>query len=238
MDLLRDRTILLQGESVLKIDGIKALAATAEEKLRVTTLIDLFAARQPDPQFFHVLDVARRIAGVGSLGLERYVILVYGKGSDKHYLLDLKYQPGSSLAAFLPIPQPEWASEAERVVLSQHRGQAIAPAFLSVICDGHRSYMLKELMPQQDRLHLRHWNGKVSRLSKVVSTMGQLVAWQHIRTSGRRGSAIADQWQAFGRQDAWRQEVLDYALSYSRKVRLDWLGFKEELGSSLNVHSD
>jgi uncharacterized protein (DUF2252 family) len=230
--LLHDRTTTQQGELKLIVDGVMSLPATAEEKQRVTTLIDIFAAKQAEPQFFHVLDVARRIAGVGSLGLERYVILVYGKGQDRHYLLDLKYQPGSSLTRYLDTPQPIWNSEAERVVLSQHRGQAIAPAFLSVICDGNRSYVLKELMPQQDRLHLRHWNGKLSRLSKVVNTMGQLLAWQHIRTSGWRGSAIADQWQAFGGQDGWRQHVQEYALEYSRKVRLDWLSFKEDVISS------
>ncbi|MDD4913753.1 MAG: DUF2252 family protein [Methylococcales bacterium] len=237
-DLLRERTMHLHDGPILKTDGVKALPASTEERQKVTTLIDLFAARQQEPGFFHVLDVARRIAGVGSLGLERYVVLVYGKGQDRHYLLDLKYQPGSALQPYLSTPQPEWTSEAERVVLSQHRGQAIAPAFLSVITDGGRSYMLKELMPQQDRLHLRHWNGKVTRLYKVVKAMGQLAAWQHIRTSGWRGSAIADQWQAFGRQDAWRPVLLDYALTYSRKVRLDWLSFKEDLSSSQQMHGD
>jgi len=35
--------------------------------------------------------VARRIAGTGSLGVERYVLLIEGKGSpDGNYLLDLK----------------------------------------------------------------------------------------------------------------------------------------------------
>ena len=232
-DLLHERTVNHHGERVLKIDGVKALLASVDEKQKVTALIDLFAARQAEPAFFQVLDVARRIAGTGSLGLERYVILVYGKGTDHHYLLDLKYQPGSSLTPFLTAPQPVWNCEAERVVTLQHRGQAIAPAFLSAVTDGKRSYLLKELMPQQDRLHLRHWNGKLPRLQKVVHAMAALVAWQHIRTGGWQGSAIADQWQAFGRQNAWRQPLLEYALVYSRQVRLDWLSFKEDVGNSL-----
>jgi uncharacterized protein (DUF2252 family) len=94
-----------------------------------------------------VLDVAWRIAGISSLGLERYVILINGKGPKQRYLLDLKYQPGSSLTHYLTAPQPSWSSEAERVAVLQRRGQAIAPAFLSAITDGKRSYLLKELMP-------------------------------------------------------------------------------------------
>jgi len=236
--LLQERTVKYHEQRVLKVDGIKALAADAESKQRVTALIDLYAARQSNPEFFQVLDVARRIAGTGSLGLERYVILVYGYGDGYHYLLDLKYQPGSSLAPYLRTPQPAWANEAERVAVLQHRSQAIAPAFLSTLVDGKQSYLLKELMPQQDRLHLRHWNGKISRLQKVVHSMGELVAWQHIRTGGWQGSAIADEWQQYGRQTAWRQPLLEYALSYSRQVRLDWLSFKEDISATPYAYAD
>jgi len=232
-DLLEERTCKSHGERILKTDGDKALAANAEEKQYVTALIDEFAAGQADPEFFRVLDVARRVAGAASLGLERYVILIRGNGPKHHYLLDLKYQPGSSLNPYLTIPQPAWGSEAERVATLQRRGQAIAPAFLSAIADGKRSYLLKELMPQQDRLKLEHWHGKMPRLEKVVHAMAELVAWQHIRTGGWQGSACADQWQAFGRQTAWRQPLLEYAQAYSRQVADDWLSFKADIAESL-----
>ncbi|WP_347989429.1 DUF2252 domain-containing protein [Methylomonas sp. AM2-LC] len=238
VDLLNERTTIHHGERRLKLDGIKTLPINAEDKQRVIELIDRFAARQEKPEFFHVVDVARRIAGVGSLGLERYVIMIQGKGTDNHYLLDLKYQPGSALSPYVTNAQPLWQSEAERVVALQHRSQAISPAFLSVINEGKRSYVLRELMPQQDRLHLRHWNGKFQRLQKVVQIMGKLVAWQHIRTGGWKGSAIADEWQSFGQKSDWQQPLLDYALSYSRQVRLDWLSFKEDFGSNLPGASD
>ena len=68
--LLQERTVKHHEQRFLKIDGVKALAADPESKQKVTTLVDLFAARQSNPEFFQVLDVARRIAGTGSLGLE------------------------------------------------------------------------------------------------------------------------------------------------------------------------
>jgi uncharacterized protein (DUF2252 family) len=59
----------------------------------------IYASARPDPAFFEVLDVAHRIAGTGSLGLERYVVLIEGKGSPNgNYLLDLKQSLASSLA--------------------------------------------------------------------------------------------------------------------------------------------
>lgn len=232
-DLLNERTINHHGSARLKIDGNKALLATIEEREKIISLLNNFAEQQKNQNFFQVLDVAKRVSGVGSLGLERYIVLVNGEGLDNHYLLDIKYQPGSCLTPYLPIDQPNWSSEAERVVTLQNRAQAVAPAFLSSVTDHSRSYLIKELMPQQDRLHLRHWNGKLPRLQKVVHSMAELIAWQHIRTGGWQGSAISDQWQAFGQETEWREAVLDHALTYSRQVRLDWLGFKEELGTHM-----
>ncbi|MGZ4959481.1 MAG: DUF2252 domain-containing protein [Methylomonas sp.] len=232
-DLLKERTIEHGGGRLLRVDNGKALAASDKEKRRITRLIDRFAAGQPQPEFFRVLDVARRIAGTGSLGLERFVVLVHGKGAKREYLLDLKYQPGSSLSPYLTVQQPAWRSEAERVATLQHRGQAIAPAFLSALGDGKRSYLLKEMMPQQDRLELRHWNGKPQRLLKVVYAMAALTAWQHMRTGGWRGSAIADQWQSFGRRTAWRRPLLEYVQVYSRQVQSDWRSFCADFADNL-----
>ena len=68
--------------------------------------------------------------------------------------------------------------------------------------------------------------------------MGELVAWQHVRTGGWHGSAIADEWQQYGRQTEWRQPLLEYALSYSRQVRLDWLSFKEDISTTPYAYAD
>ncbi|CAD6879356.1 hypothetical protein [Methylomonas albis] len=227
-DLLDERTFKRGSQRVLKIDGHKTLVAAPADQQKVKSIIEQFAATQPNSKFFDVLDVARRIAGLGSLGLECYVVLIQGKGRRQHYLLDLKYQPGSALATYSSVPQPAWKNEAERVVRLQRRGQAIAPAFLSAVQDGQRAYLLKELMPTQDRLKLDHWHGKFKRLEKVVVSMAHLTAWLHIRNSGWQGSAIADQWQAFGQRTDWQDTVLEYAQGYSGQVQSDWLRFKTD----------
>jgi uncharacterized protein (DUF2252 family) len=78
---------------------------------RVAEFMSTFAQSKPDPDFFKVLDIARRIAGTGSLGVARFVILVQGKGSPEgNYLLDLKYASPSCLAVHLEPKQPHWPS--------------------------------------------------------------------------------------------------------------------------------
>ena len=212
----------------LRLDGKRALPVTDEDRAKVEVFMRCFAAAQDDPAFFQVLDVARRIAGIGSLGIERYVILVHGRSDpDENFLLDLKWEPGSALAPYVPAPQPVWQHEAERVVAIQQRVQAIAPAFLQAVTIGARSYVFRELLPTQDRLQLAHWHGKSRRLERVMEVMGKLVAWGHLRSSGRQGSAPIDTLITFASQATWQKPLLEYASTYSAQVVQDWQYFCE-----------
>lgn len=231
--LLDSRTDIKGDKRKLRLDGKKALPLDEEGREKVIDFMAVFAKTQSHPEFFKVLDVARRIAGTGSLGVERYVILVRGRGRvEGNFLLDLKYQATSALAPYVRIPQPIWASEAERVVSVQRRAQAVPPAFLSVANIGERSYVLKELLPSQDRVALNQWNGKLQRLEGVIQTMAQVVAWAHLRSSGRQGSATADEWITFGNNaNTWRSGLLDYAQTYAQQVVRDWQAFRADFKS-------
>jgi uncharacterized protein (DUF2252 family) len=59
-DFLDKRTIRKSRERRLKLDGVKALQVTDAQKKLVTTFLDRFAAAQPSPKFFRVLDIGRR----------------------------------------------------------------------------------------------------------------------------------------------------------------------------------
>jgi uncharacterized protein (DUF2252 family) len=218
------RTDIKRGRRKLRLDGIKALQADDAQRDLVTSLMAEYAQTQSEPAFFKVLDVARRIAGTGSLGLERYVLLVRGRGGiDGNFLLDLKHAPGSALSPYVQHTQPRWGSEAERVVTIKRRVQANSPAFLSALSVRDRSYVLQELQPSQDRLSLESWGGKLRRLGGVMQTMGSIVGWAHLRAGGYQGSACADEWISFGSTAAdWRDALLDSAQAYRQQVNSDW----------------
>jgi uncharacterized protein (DUF2252 family) len=227
-EFLDNRTKFQHGKRMLRLEDKRALPAAEADYKKVILFMADFAACQPNPKFFKVLDVARRIAGAGSLGTERYVILVEGTGSPAgNYLLDLKHEPGSALVPYLTLPQPEWGTEAERVVSIQRRVQAISPAFLNAVQIDERSYVMRELLPDSDRLHLELWNGKLRRLENVMHAMGKVMAWGHLRSGGRQGSAIADEWIAFAARSDWRSPLLEYADGYARQVVTDWNEFRE-----------
>lgn len=225
-ELLARRTVVSRGRRRIRIDMRHALAASARARAAVTRWCNHFASTQPDPAFFEVLDVARRIAGTGSLGVERFIILVRGAGpSATNALLDVKEAVPSTLGEALGRVQPVWRSEAERVVTTQHRMQAIAPALLRALPMDGVSVVLRELQPTEDRLALASMGGRPHRLHRVIADMGRLVGWAHLRASGRGGAADADVLGAFARTSGWRRALLGYAHWYRRQVDADYRQF-------------
>ena len=215
---------------LIRCDGKHALQATDAQRERVTKLIGTFAASQENPDFFKVLDVARRIAGTGSLGVERYIVLIEGKGSpDANFLLDLKQALPSSLAPHLKkTKQPEWLSEAHRVVGLQRRIQAVSMAFLHPIAGRKSSYVLRGLQPSEDRVMLDVHRTRLADIRGVIAEMGQLMAWAQLRSSGRQGSAIADALIDFGASaKSWRRDLLDAAHQCAAQVEKDWAVYCE-----------
>ncbi|AMP09751.1 hypothetical protein CAter282_1988 [Collimonas arenae] len=220
---LDTRTVRKGRQRTLRIDGKKALAVSDKQRAKVTAFMNAFAAEQPNPDFYKVLDVARRIAGTGSLGVDRYSILVEGKGSpDTNYLLDLKQALPSSLAPYLKLEQPKWKTEAQRVVALQRRCQAVPMAFLQPVMLGKTSYVLRGLQPSEDRVALDRSHQKMSDIQHVLATMGNIVAWAQLRSAGRQGSAIADELIDFGQNRKWKKPLLEAVQECTIQVSKDW----------------
>jgi len=225
--LLDSRTLVRRGRRALRIDGKRALPVGKPERQHVIEALHRFARTAPDPEFYDVLDVARRVAGTASLGLERFVVLVRGNRSpDGNWLLDLKAARPSALASCLNRPQPSWPNEADRIVKIQYRMQAISPALLHAVSIRRRYFVLRELQPSEDRLALEHWYGKLGRLREVVVTIGRVVAWAQLRSSSRDGSARIDDLIEFAHRKNWRRELLRAARTCAATVQRDWRAFR------------
>jgi uncharacterized protein (DUF2252 family) len=181
------------------------------------------------------LDLGRRIAGTGSLGVTRFVVLVEGKGSPNgNYLLDIKEAQPSAMAphlARLGIGQPAWVDEANRVVVVQKRMQAVDHAFLTPVKLGRLPCILKGLQPTEDRVAIGEWGKKLDRLKEVVDTMGRILAWDHLRASGRAGAAPADELIDFARRDTWVKGMLELAQEMTLTTQRQWKMFVEAFNS-------
>jgi uncharacterized protein (DUF2252 family) len=224
--LLDLRTERRGGTRRLRIDGQHALRASRADRVLVGDCMRSVAAAHHDRNFYKVLDCARRVAGTGSLGVGRYVVLVRGHGSPEgNFLLDLKEAVPSALSPYVTVPQPPWKNEADRVVQVQRFMQAITPALHEAVEVGNRRFVMRELQPLEDRLALEHWHGKLNRLRRVMATMGDAVAWAQLRSASRHGSSGVDELIQFARTKSWRRGLLRYAREYAIRATHDWRRF-------------
>jgi uncharacterized protein (DUF2252 family) len=225
---LNSRTERKGKQRLIRLDGKKALPVSDKQRSKITSFMETFAGQQPNPQFYRVLDVARRVAGTGSLGVDRYIILVEGKGSpERNYLLDLKQALPSSLTPHLAVKQPRWQTDAHRVVALQQRMQAVSMAFLHPVVIGKKAYVLRGLQPSEDRVVLNGAHKGPRLLDGVIRTMGELVAWGQLRSGGRDNSAISDTLIHFAQQKKWKQPLLDIAEHCGEQVEQDWRIYAE-----------
>jgi uncharacterized protein (DUF2252 family) len=228
--LLNERTKEKRGRRRIRVDGVKALEASRDDVTRVTKLVEQLGDQAGGRKFYRVLDVARRVAGCGSLGLARWIVLVEGKGSPRgNYLLDLKEARAPASTGESPCRQPRWTSDAERIVAVQRRVQAVSPALLASVTMRGRGFVLRELQPLEDRMRMEAWGGDRKNLCDAMTAMGQVTAWAALRASGREGSAIADDLIAFAGERGWKRGVLSMARRVAARTLAEWRDFSADV---------
>lgn len=197
----------------------KILAITDSQKEQVLAAYCDWAQQQPKPEFYECLDIKQRIAGLGSLGVDRYLLLVAGKGKQQRYLLDLKEQPVVSASP--------WSSSAQRVLAVQSLRQLPLPGLLGELSitgsSGQKSFTLRELQPSQDKITCEAESISPSDLQQLVPTVGQVTAWSHLQTD--KLSEVLD----YAAGEEWCSIVLEYAVKYAQQVQADHQEFSKTL---------
>ena len=233
-DFLNQHTTLKNGKRRLHIDNQHAYAASEAERERVTAVMNEWGARQQNPKFYRVLDIAHRIAGIGSLGSDRYIVLVEGRGSPNgNFMLDLKAESASSLSPYVKLVQPHWSSQAERAVTIQRWVQGIPPALLAAMILEDNCYVLRELQPIEDKVNLDFVHGEFSRVKQLVKMIAKVVGWGQLRSAGHQGAAPAYELMDFAHKSKWHNPLLDYAQAYAATVHEDYQIFCEAYDSGL-----
>jgi uncharacterized protein (DUF2252 family) len=196
----------------LVIDGRHLLPVTPEERAGAEQMMNTIAEIARDTDYFRVIDVAHRIAGIGSIAFPRYVVLVEGRGSpDRNVLIDIKMAHRSAIATLRANGQPVWKDEAHRIVAVQRHSAVVAPAFLFAAEWNDAGYCSREMQPQEDRVRLHDWEKQPKKIGEAIVLMASVAAWLHLRGGGWLGSAPVEQLSAFGRETSWRDAVMELA---------------------------
>ncbi len=221
---LDSRTRLTRGGRRFRIDGVHSLAAVDLDMECVRGLMEGLTTGPHVPGSLRVLDVVRRVAGTGSLGLQRFAVLVEGHGSpDGNVLLDLKEAAPSAVRGRSRSRAALGGDEAQRVVRLQRLLQAISPAFLMAVQYNNQGFILRELQPVEDRVDLVAAGGRVRTLEHELRSFACLTAWAHLRGAARMGAATtAEQLMSFGADPSWREPLLDFAEQRQAKTLTQW----------------
>ncbi|HWV03870.1 DUF2252 family protein [Ralstonia sp.] len=232
---LADRTERNGNQVTLRIDGRRTLRASKEEARRARRILEAYG-QQGSGQRFIAIDVARRIAGTGSLGLERYSVLARPENDPTTLrLIDIKLSIPSVWDDVLgdACSVAPWRSEAGRVVDIQRLSQAISPALLRGVVYGAKgekpkSYVVKSLQPTADRVALGSGKNVVANLDDALQTMARVAAWCHLRGCGRHGTDLVEKVQDYAAGTAWRKSALKLA-AHGKDVSLkQWAEFAED----------
>jgi uncharacterized protein (DUF2252 family) len=57
--------------------------------------------------------------------------------------------------------------------------------------------------------------------------MGEIVAWAQLRSTGREGSATADELIEFGARKKWRKNLIEAAQECTAELKKDWKVFAQ-----------
>jgi uncharacterized protein (DUF2252 family) len=220
-DLISKKAVRHKNKLQLRIDGEKHMKLEKPLRLKLEKHLQKWILQNNDgPYHYRVRDVIFRVAGTGSLGVKRYLFLLQSTLQKKNYLfLDMKQATPSCLRPYIRIKQPEWKSDADRVVSVAERMQSKGAALVSSTLFEGDSYVLEEMQPTSDKINFQLIKDRYRDVYQVIDDMALLTASAQLRSSGRHGSAIADKMMEFGNKTSWQQPLLDYSAAYAKKVK-------------------
>jgi uncharacterized protein (DUF2252 family) len=173
---------------------------------------------------YHLVDVAMKVVGVGSVGSRCLILLLEGRDSDDPLFLQMKQATRSVLEEHLT--HSPYKNQGQRVVEGQHLIQTVSDIFLGWI-KGDKTGM--DFYFRQ----LRDWKGSadVENLNAhALSHLAHLCGWTLARSHARSGDPVAIA-SYLGSADTFDKAMVDFADSYADQNQRDFDAFKKEINS-------
>jgi Uncharacterized protein conserved in bacteria (DUF2252) len=168
---------------------------------------------------FQLIDVARKVVGVGSVGTRAWIALMMGRDSSDPLFLQIKEAEASVFEAHLG--KSKHKNHGERVVVGQRRMQAASDIFLGWLhqpsgFDGKpRDFYVRQL---------KDWKGSAEIEQMIptgMATYGQLCGWTLARAHARSGDRIAIA-AYLGSGDVFDRALLAFTKAYAEQNERDY----------------
>ncbi|MEE7463674.1 hypothetical protein MFUR16E_21800 [Methylobacterium fujisawaense] len=198
----------------------------------VTTGLERYAETLPRERRFmlsryHVVDVAHRVVGVGSVGTRAYVALLCGNSDRDVLFLQVKEAVRPAHAPYLRgMPRPYADHEGERVIYGQRLLQAVGDPLLGWTKIEGRPFYVRQMKNMKGEIPVARMTGR--SLLYFSHGYGALLAKAHARTGD--AAAIAGYCGHDGRADL-REALADWAMAYGERNAEDYRTFRDAIAA-------
>jgi uncharacterized protein (DUF2252 family) len=172
---------------------------------------------------FRMVQVARKVVGVGSVGTRAWVILMLGRDDRDPLFLQAKEAQASVLEPY--VNGPTYGNQGYRVVAGQHLMQASTDIFLGTgtavgIDAQNRDFYVRQLRDGKGSAEVERM--VPSGMRAYARMCGWTLARAHARSGDRIGIAAY-----LGGSDRFDQAVADFAEAYADQNELDFHALEE-----------
>ncbi len=166
---------------------------------------------------YHLIDVAHKVVGVGSVGTYDYVALLEGDGPADHLLLQVKEAGPSAIKTALG--EAHFLQHGERVVAGIRLLQAVSDPFLGWTSIGDRAFYVRQLKDMKGSIPTEVLVGPLLYAQAMVC--GYTLGLAHARVGDPhlllgyigKGRAVAD-------------AISSFATAYADQAEQDYAAFK------------
>ena len=167
---------------------------------------------------FQIVDVARKVVGVGSVGTRAFIVLLQGRDAQDPLFLQVKEATASVLEAYLP--KSRYRQHGERVVHGQRMMQAASDIYLGWTkgLDESRNFYWRQLRDMKDSI-------EVETLAPAgLALYARVCGWTLARAHARSGDPIAIA-AYLGADDTFDRSITDFSKRYADQNEQDYEEF-------------
>jgi uncharacterized protein (DUF2252 family) len=167
---------------------------------------------------FSIVDIARKVVGVGSVGTRAFIVLLAGRDAHDPLFLQVKEATASVLEGYLP--KSRYRQHGQRVVQGQQLMQAASDIFLGWAkgLDTTRHFYWRQLRDMKG-------SALVELMTPItLAYYGRLCGWTLARAHARSGDPVAMAGY-LGRNDAFDRSITDFSERYADQNEQDYEAF-------------
>jgi uncharacterized protein (DUF2252 family) len=179
------------------------------------------ATLQPDRRHlleqFEIVDAARKVVGVGSVGTRAYIVLLQGRDASDPLFLQIKEATSSVLEGHLP--RSRYRQHGQRVVQGQRLMQAASDIYLGWTRGPRgRDFYWRQLRDMKG-------SAVIEEMTPVMlGAYGRACGWTLARAHARSGDPVAIA-AYLGEGDGFDRAVTDFAVRYADQNERDYQEF-------------